>query len=180
MYTTNLLSSSSSLSIHSFSSRQCTLRRHIWSPTRLSNLLWVAARTWGFLGGMFGGLVLEIIGYVGRIQMHSNPFTDSPFLMSLVTLTIAPAFLSASIYLCLSRIVVVYGEDLSRFRPRTYTLIFISCDFISLVLQAAGGAIASGANAPSQDQMGINIMIAGLSFQVFSLALFVALSAEFA
>jgi membrane-bound metal-dependent hydrolase YbcI (DUF457 family) len=38
------------------------------------------ARTWGFLGGMFGGLVLEIIGYVGRIQMHSNPFTDSPFL----------------------------------------------------------------------------------------------------
>jgi len=31
------------------------------------------------------------------------------------------------------------------------------------VLQAAGGAIASGANTPSQDQMGINIMIAGLS-----------------
>lgn len=112
--------------------------------------------------------------------MHSNPFTDSPFLTSLVTLTIAPAFLSASIYLCLSRIVVVYGEDLSRFRPRTYTITFISCDFISLVLQAAGGAIASGANTPSQDQMGINIMIAGLSFQVFSLALFAALSTEFA
>ncbi|OCL03471.1 putative RTA1 domain protein [Glonium stellatum] len=138
------------------------------------------ARTWGFLGGMFGGLVLEVIGYIGRIQMHSNPFIDGPFLMSLVTLTIAPAFLSASIYLCLSRIVVVYGEDLSRFRPRTYTLTFITCDFISLVLQAAGGAIASGANTPSQTQMGINIMIAGLSFQVFSLALFMVLTAEFA
>ena len=41
----------------------------------------VRYRTWGFLGGMFGGCVLEVIGYVGRIQMHSNPFTDPPFLM---------------------------------------------------------------------------------------------------
>lgn len=38
-------------------------------------------RTWGFLVGMFGGLVLEVIGYVGRIQMHSNPFIKNPFLM---------------------------------------------------------------------------------------------------
>lgn len=39
------------------------------------------SRAWGFLGGMFGGLVLEILGYVGRIQMHSNPFIDDGFLM---------------------------------------------------------------------------------------------------
>jgi hypothetical protein len=44
-------------------------------------LFGVRSRAWGFLGGMFGGLVLEIIGYVGRIQMHSNPFIDNPFLM---------------------------------------------------------------------------------------------------
>lgn len=43
--------------------------------------LGLRSRAWGFLCGMFGGLVLEIIGYVGRIQMHSNPFTDDPFLM---------------------------------------------------------------------------------------------------
>jgi hypothetical protein len=35
--------------------------------------LGVRCRSWGFLGGMFGGLVLEIISYVGRIQMHTNP-----------------------------------------------------------------------------------------------------------
>ena len=38
-------------------------------------------RTWGYLVGMFGGLLLEILGYIGRIQMHSNPFTQSPFLL---------------------------------------------------------------------------------------------------
>jgi len=44
-------------------------------------ILGIKYRTWGFLGGMFGGLVLEILGYVGRVQMHYNPFTDNPFLM---------------------------------------------------------------------------------------------------
>lgn len=41
----------------------------------------VKHRTWGFLGGMIGGVVLEIIGYVARVQMHYNPFTSNPFLM---------------------------------------------------------------------------------------------------
>lgn len=163
----------------------------------------VKHRTWGFLGGMIGGIVLEIIGYVGRIQMHYNPFTSNPFLMwvpssstnmmvgalrlivnlgshrYLVCLTIGPAFLSASIYLCLARVVVVFSEDISRFRPAVYTITFVCCDFFSLLLQAAGGAIASGANTPSQNQTGINIMIAGLSTQVASLVLFLAFCAEF-
>lgn len=137
-------------------------------------------RTWGFLVGMIGGLVLEVLGYVGRVQMHFNPFIKNPFLMYLVCLTIAPAFLSASIYLCLARIVVVFGENLSRFRPVVYTITFIACDFLSLLLQAAGGAIASGANTYAADQNGIHIMVAGLSTQVASLALFMALCAEFA
>jgi RTA1 like protein len=56
----------------------------------------------------------------------------------------------------------------------------MTCDFISLLLQAAGGALASGAKSATRSQTGINIMIAGLSFQVFSLTLFMALCAEFA
>ena len=38
-------------------------------------------RTWGYLVGMFGGLLLEVLGYIGRVQMHSNPFTQGPFLL---------------------------------------------------------------------------------------------------
>jgi hypothetical protein len=131
---------------------------------------------------MFFGLIGEIIGYTGRLLLNQNPFdpTGNNFLIYLVDLTIAPAFLSAAIYLCLARIVVVYGEHLSRFKPRTYTLIFCGCDLFSLVLQAAGGGIASGATTASMDQLGINVMIAGLSFQVFSLALFATCCAEFA
>ena len=38
-------------------------------------------RTWGFFGSIVGGLVLEIIGYAARVQMHFNPFLSNPFLM---------------------------------------------------------------------------------------------------
>ncbi|KAF9641294.1 hypothetical protein BFW01_g654 [Lasiodiplodia theobromae] len=139
-------------------------------------------RTWGFLIGMFGGLVLEIIGYVGRVQLHFNPFPFDPFLEYLICLTIAPAFLSAAIYLCLGRIVVVYGEHISRIAPRTYAIIFVCCDLLSLILQAAGGAITATADKdqPDLSDTGINIMIAGLASQVASLAAFIVLCAEFA
>lgn len=98
----------------------------------------------------------------------------------LVGLTIAPAFLSASIYLCLSRIIVIYGRSVSRLRPAIYTITFISFDLFSLVLQAVGGAIAASTNDRSSQQAGINIMIAGLAFQVFSLFFFMSLCADFA
>ncbi|KAL8790068.1 MAG: hypothetical protein Q9213_000770 [Squamulea squamosa] len=136
-------------------------------------------RTWSFTGAIFGGLVLEVIGYVARIQMHDNPFKSDPFLMYLVVLTIAPCFLTAAIYLSLSRIILIYGTHLARFKPRTYTIIFICCDVFSLVLQAIGGALADTASTHSLEQTGINIMIAGLVFQVVSLTVFAALCADF-
>ncbi|KAI9744389.1 MAG: hypothetical protein M1818_001918 [Claussenomyces sp. TS43310] len=137
-------------------------------------------KTWGYMVATVLGFIGEIIGYAGRIMLWSDPFSKNDFLIYLVCLTIAPAFLSAAIYLCLARIVVIYGEGISRFRPRWYTIVFCSCDFFSLVLQAAGGAIASTADTASDTQVGINVMLAGLGFQVASLAAFAAACAEFA
>lgn len=98
----------------------------------------------------------------------------------LICLTIGPTFLSAALYLCLARIIVVYGTQLSRFQPRTYTVTFISCDFASLVLQSIGGGITSTAGDQSTSNAGVHIMVAGLAFQVFSLVLFMFLCLEFA
>lgn len=142
--------------------------------------LGIRYRTWGFLIAMFMGLVLEIIGYISRIQMHYNPFTSNPFLIYLICLTIGPAFFSAAIYLCLARILSVYGVTISRFSPRTYTITFMTCDFISLLLQAIGGAIADTAFSSGTSQTGINIMVAGLAWQVASLLLFMLCCGEYA
>lgn len=57
----------------------------------------------------------------------------------------------------------------------------MTSDFLSLVLQAAGGGIADTAADDQQDlkQTGINIMIAGLVLQAVSLSVFLAVGLDF-
>ncbi|KAI5781921.1 RTA1 like protein-domain-containing protein [Geopyxis carbonaria] len=147
----------------------------------LANLVQgVAWKTWTFMIAMVLGNLTEILGYVGRVMAYNDPFKMDPFLMQICCLTLAPAFFAAGIYLCLSRIVIIFGADISRIPPAWYTKIFISCDFISLILQATGGGIASVTSQNGEDpKTGNDIMVAGLAFQVFTLALFMCLCAEY-
>jgi hypothetical protein len=129
---------------------------------------------------MFGGLLLEILGYVGRVQLHYDVFDEQKFTVYLIGTTIGPAFFSAVIYLCLARIIPVYGSDFSPLKPRTITCAFVLCDFISLILQAVGATMTSMAETPDNMQTGIDIMIAGLASQVTSMTVFVYLCGHFA
>ncbi|KAE9377444.1 putative RTA1 domain protein [Stipitochalara longipes BDJ] len=142
--------------------------------------LGILYRTWGSLTGMAVGTLLEIAGYLGRVLLHSDPFNFNYFLVYLICLTIGPTFLSAALYLCLARLIVVYGTHHSRFQPRTYTITFISCDFASLVLQSIGGGITATAGDKRTSNAGVHIMVAGLALQVFSLVLYMVLCLEFA
>lgn len=38
-------------------------------------------KTWGFMIGMVCGLLLEIVGYAGRIMLHNNVFDFNNFIM---------------------------------------------------------------------------------------------------
>lgn len=142
--------------------------------------LGIRYRTWGYLAGMFGGLALEIMGYVARIQLHFDVFDQNTFTIYLIGTTIGPACFSASIYLSLARIIPVFGADLMPLAPRTITCAFMICDFISLLLQAIGGTMTAIASTPTTLQTGINIMIAGLASQVASMTVFVYLCLHFA
>jgi hypothetical protein len=98
----------------------------------------------------------------------------------IICLTIAPVFFTAGIYLTLSRVIMHYGPHNSRLTPKTYTITFICSDFIALVLQSAGGGIADqGSLSPSARNGGVHLMVAGLSFQVLSILIFIGLCAEF-
>jgi hypothetical protein len=94
---------------------------------------------------MLFGLASESSGYIARILLHYNPLSKVYFMWYLICLTLGPAFIAAAIYICLGRIVVVYGEEISRIKPRSYTVFFMGCDFIALCVQTAGGAIAASA-----------------------------------
>jgi hypothetical protein len=42
--------------------------------------LGIRYRTWGFMVGMCSGLLLEVIGYAGRLMLHNDPFSFNNFL----------------------------------------------------------------------------------------------------
>lgn len=83
--------------------------------------------------------------------------------------------MSAGIYLTLGRIINIYGANLARFSPRTYTLIFVAFDQLSLGVQGVGGTMASWVKIHPASSLVIpskNIMIIGLAFQVVSTFVF--------
>ncbi|OAP63383.1 hypothetical protein AYL99_02610 [Fonsecaea erecta] len=146
----------------------------------LQVFLGIRYRTWGFLAGMACGIVLEVVGYVGRLMLNADIFDKNAFIVYLIGLTIGPAFLTAAIYLCLSRIITIHALELSLLQPRTIAAVFVACDFVSLLLQATGGGIAASATDNDMSQVGVDVMIAGLASQVVSLAIFMALCGHFA
>lgn len=134
----------------------------------LISIRYLRHKTLSFTTPMLFALLGEIIGYAGRIGMSqgNNVFLDTYFIIYLCCLTIAPAFFSAAVYLSLSRIITIYAPTKSLLKPRTITICFISCDLLSLILQAVGGALASTAKTESQRGEGVDIMLAGLATQV--------------
>ena len=126
--------------------------------------------------GCFG----ECVGYVGRIMLHNNPFDDTGFNIQICCLIIAPAFVTAGIYLTLKYLVLTVGRDYSRIRAKFYTWIFILCDLLSLVLQGAGGGIAATADTDTFQNVGNDLMMAGIAWQVVTLLVFGILVADYA
>jgi hypothetical protein len=119
-------------------------------------------------------------GYGGRFLLHNDPFSKWGFKINVILLTIAPAFLSAGLYIMLKRLVLLFGPQYSRISPNAYAYIFVSADVVSIILQGAGGAISAIATEKTFLDQGVDIMIAGLVSQVFTLTIFAGLCVDFA
>ncbi|KEF52607.1 uncharacterized protein A1O9_11450 [Exophiala aquamarina CBS 119918] len=135
-------------------------------------------KTWFFAEAVICGCLCEIIGYSGRILLYSNPFNFNGFIMQIVVINLGPAFICGAIYVTLSQTIQHLSTACSRFSPRAFYLVFIPCDMISLVLQAAGGGVSS--ISLGQNTAGVDCTLAGLGLQVITLTLFVCLAIDYA
>ncbi|CAN3374368.1 hypothetical protein DIURU_000754 [Diutina rugosa] len=130
---------------------------------------------------MFCGTGLEFAGYLTRtLAANGEQNTLSYFLCQFICITIAPAFIMAGIYFLLAQLVAIYGRKYSLLPPMGYSYIFIVCDVISLVVQAAGGGLAGTAFSRGDDaDPGTYTMVGGIAFQVLSMSLFLILLFQF-
>ncbi|KAF9696515.1 hypothetical protein EKO04_005719 [Ascochyta lentis] len=136
-----------------------------------SLIIGVWTKTWTYTVALGIGTLLETGGYAGRILMNGNPWSDSGFRLQIVCLVLGPSLVAAAIYLTLKHFVMYCGPQYSPLKPRLYPWVFIGCDIGSIVLQACGGGVAaSGENNINLLNAGNNLIIAGIAFQVATMA----------
>ncbi|KAL4722542.1 hypothetical protein ACLX1H_010420 [Fusarium chlamydosporum] len=131
-------------------------------------------KTWTYAATLGAGLLLECIGYIGRLRMNPNPWVSSAFQTQICCIIIAPTFICAAIYLTLKHVALSLNPALSRFHPRWYPRVFLPADLSCLIIQAIGGGVAAAAkrDQPKLAQNGNRTIIAGVVLQVIVLLAF--------
>lgn len=142
--------------------------------------LTILSNYWYYGCMFFIGAGLEFAGYLSRCLSVGHESEVNPFLCQIIVLTIAPAFIMAGVYYVLGKLLVFHGQHFLTLQPRWFSYIFVTCDVISLVVQAVGGGMAATAllNGNSA-QAGTHVMVGGIAFQVLSMSLFLIVYAQF-
>lgn len=120
-----------------------------------------------------------MIGWASRAYAAKCPYNSGAFLAQEITLIIAPVFFSAALYVLLGLLIIDLGRASSFLSAKWYTIIFCTCDVVSLVVQAVGGAFASTADTDAQQVRGTHIMVAGIAFQLGTMTLFGLMMGDF-
>ncbi|KAJ5316505.1 hypothetical protein PENANT_c019G02459 [Penicillium antarcticum] len=132
----------------------------------------VRTRSWFMIPFLIGG-IFETIGYVGRLlsSIEAPDYTKGPYIMQSALILIAPAFLAASVYMTLGRIIFMLdGEKCSLIRLKWLTKIFVAGDVLSFLMQASGaGIMVKDTTNPST---GEHIIIGGLFVQIIFFGFF--------
>ncbi|EGW33098.1 uncharacterized protein SPAPADRAFT_60405 [Spathaspora passalidarum NRRL Y-27907] len=143
-------------------------------------LMIIKSRYWWYNVTFFCGYGLEFIGFLGRVLAFSDDTNMKFYLMQIICLTIAPAFIMAGIYFLFAQLVVIHGRQYSVLKPMWYSYFFIATDVLSLLIQAGGGASASVASSHHENtKPGTNTMIAGIVVQVSAMTVFLVFWFEF-
>ncbi|KAL4995947.1 RTA1 like protein-domain-containing protein [Aspergillus recurvatus] len=136
-------------------------------------------RTWFMIPFAIGG-ALEAVGYIGRVlsSAEAPDFTKGPYVMQSALILIAPAFLAASIYMTLGRIIAMLDADRCSIIPlRFLTKIFVAGDVLSFLMQASGAGIM--VKDETSADTGEKIIVGGLFVQIIFFAFFVLTAAVF-
>ncbi|KAK4499317.1 hypothetical protein PRZ48_009830 [Zasmidium cellare] len=137
--------------------------------------LLIRYRTWYFTP-MLVGTLMEIAGYIFRLlSSQQDPYSVPWFVVQYFSIVIAPVFFSAAIYTLVSVMINIYGKEFAPLPPKVVLGVFITCDAVATMVQIAGAALVRVAYSNQKDPTTYNhILLAGLAFQVFSFAVFLA------
>ncbi|KAL8763589.1 MAG: hypothetical protein Q9194_007302 [Teloschistes cf. exilis] len=146
--------------------------------TEVTDFCVVEATTYGFYPNLgANAFFLAIFALCMAIQFFQGLKWRSWSYM--IAMTVGCLGEVLAIYLTLKHLILTFGPEHSRLKANWYTWIFIACDLLSLILQGAGGGIAASASTDSTADAGSHLMLAGIIWQVVTLAVFLVLASDF-
>ncbi|KAJ7268611.1 RTA1-domain-containing protein [Mycena rebaudengoi] len=147
-------------------------------------------RTWWLLPTACLCGIGELAGWGGRLWSSFSPQAGDPYFNAvrdfvapnspqITTTIISPTPLLAVNFILLSRLVQRLGISYSWLPPKWYTIIFLTCDIVALVVQGVGGGMASSAEDLAGANRGANVMLAGIIFQLVAIIVYSALAGDY-
>lgn len=123
------------------------------------------------------GAAMEIVGYIFRgLSSRKDPYNVIYFVVQYFFIVCAPVFLSAAIYVVLSRFIQMAGRTFAPLPPKVIIIVFVILDVVTTGIQVAGAALIGHAESDGRDSSTPNnILLSGLAIQVFSFAVFFTL-----
>ncbi|GAA5894586.1 RTA1 domain-containing protein [Sporobolomyces salmoneus] len=134
----------------------------------------VVSRKMYFMVCMSLGCLGEVIGWIFRLISHSQPANRNAYIGQISVLIISPTFFSAALYWALGVIIQLVAPRHSIISAKWFKILFVVADFISLVVQGIGGGMAGSAETDDQLDLGSNIMLGGIVFQLIVMIVYVA------
>ncbi|TCD61834.1 hypothetical protein EIP91_007853 [Steccherinum ochraceum] len=136
-------------------------------------------RQWFLLPTVVLAGIGETLGWSGRLWSVFAPLKKTPYLLQIVVTILAPTPFVAALFMIFARVTEKLGDQYSRLSPRWYARIFLAADLIALIVQGVGGGLAASADTDSGSNLGGNIMLGGIVFQLVALVIFIILASEF-
>ncbi|KAL2068026.1 hypothetical protein VTL71DRAFT_16124 [Oculimacula yallundae] len=131
------------------------------------------SRLWSFIP-LTIACVMEVVGYSFRaLSSRKDPYRITFFVVQYFLIVTAPVLISASIYVCLTKVLswaAESGLDLSTrtvlLRRKVVLWTFITIDVFCTILQITGAGLIGGATSNGKDpSTANNILLAGLAIQ---------------
>ncbi|KAJ7068463.1 RTA1-like protein [Mycena amicta] len=137
---------------------------------------------WGakFMLSMVIGCYTFALGIATRFGLHKNPESKGLYIVEYLFVVLSPCAFIASEYVLLGRLAAYLRCDSHLLvRPRRITLVFISSDITTFLIQAAGGSVSLSSDTLSIAQTGSHIFLAGLVLQLASFLTFTSIFSVF-